>query len=128
MATTFDRDAAADRLEELLFGDSRVFCEDGSVGLGGEWAETFDDYDDFVRFCSDNGHDEDVVKSVLVRDYLFDVVIRNSPGVSEERLSHFLEEWEVAAIMGAGYRAAEAAASQSRDSLPPSLARAGDGA
>lgn len=118
MSETFDRDAAADRLEELLFGDSRVFCEDSTVGLQGEWAETFDDHDDFVRFCSDNGHDDDMVKSVLVRDYLFDVVIRNPPDVSATRLSHFLDAQEVAAIMAAGYQAGGAVASPSRDSLP----------
>lgn len=118
MADTFDHDAAADRLEELLFGDSRVFCEDSTVGLEGEWAETFNDHDDFVQFCRDNGHDDDMVRAVLVRDYLFDVVIRSSPDVSAQRLSHFLDAQEVAAIMEAGYRAGEAAASQSRDALP----------
>lgn len=102
MTTTFNSEAAADRLENMMFGDTRVFCGSGAPGWEGGDDEVFDDLDEFERYCADDGIDPYMVEWQNLRDYLYSVVMLNSVDVSEKMLSRFLETREVATILDAG--------------------------
>lgn len=102
MTTAFDREAAADRLHDLMFGDSRTLCLAGAAGWEGHDDEVFDDYADFERYCAFDRIDPDMVAVKHLRDYLFDVVRHNAPEVAEKVLSRFLWPQEVAAVIAAG--------------------------
>lgn len=102
MTTTFNHEAAADRLENMMFGDTRVFCGSGTPGWEGDDDEVFDDLEEFERYCADDGKDPDMVEWQNLRDYLYSVVMLNSVDVSEKVLSRFLENREVATILDAG--------------------------
>lgn len=102
MTATFNHEAAADRLENLMFGDTRVFCGSGSPGWEGDDDEVFDDLGDFERYCADDGKDPDMVEWQNLRDYLYSTVMRSTPDVSERELSRFLETREVSTVMAAG--------------------------
>ncbi len=102
MTTTFDCEAAADRLHDLMFGDRRILCLAGAAGWEGNDEEVFDDYEDFERYCVFDGIDPDMVAVKQLRDYLFDLVRFDDPCDSEQVLSRFLETREVATILDAG--------------------------
>lgn len=108
MTTAFDREAAADRLHDLMFGDRRILCLAGAAGWEGNDEEVFDDYEDFERYCVFDGIDidPDMVAVKQLRDYLFDLVRFDDPCDSEQVLSRFLEAREVSAVMAAGFSAA----------------------
>ena len=103
MTTTFNSEAAADRLDNLMFGDTRMLCRAGTAGWEGNDEQVFDDYEDFQRYCVDDGNDPDMVDVEQLRDYLCSMVMRSTPDVSERVLSRFLETREVAAVMAAGF-------------------------
>lgn len=105
MTTTFNHEAAADRLENMMFGDTRVFCGSGIPGWEGDDDEVFDDLEDFERYCAGDGKDPDMVEWQNLRDYLYSTVMRSTPDVSERVLSRFLETREVSAVMAAGLSA-----------------------
>lgn len=44
MTTNFSREAAADHLENLTFGDTRLLCRAGTAGWEGNEERVFDDY------------------------------------------------------------------------------------
>ena len=79
MNTTFNRKAAADCLDNLMFGDMRMLCRVGTAGWEGNDEQVFDDYEDFERYCVGDGNDPDMVDVEHLRDYLDNVVMLKSP-------------------------------------------------
>jgi hypothetical protein len=102
MTTNFSREAAADRLVNLMFGDTRMLCRAGTAGWEGNDEQVFDAYEDFERYCVDDGNDPDMVDVEQLRDYLCSLVMRSTPDVSERVLTRFLETREVSTVMAAG--------------------------
>ena len=118
MNTTFNREAAADCLENLMFGDTRVFCGTDAPGWEGDDDVVFDDLEDFERYCASDGKDPYMVEWQNLRDYLYNAVMLKSVDVSEKLLSCFLEMREVATVMAAG----RSASARSIEGLEASLA------
>ncbi|MBW8328688.1 MAG: hypothetical protein K0M48_05915 [Thiobacillus sp.] len=104
MTTNFSREAAADRLDNLTFGDTRLLCRAGTAGREGNEEQVFENYEDFERYCAADGNDPDMVDVEQLRNYLCSMVMRSTPDVSERVLSRFLEPREVAAVIAAGRR------------------------
>ena len=102
MTTTFNREAAADHLYNLMFSETRMLCRVGTAGWEGNDEQVFDDYEDFERYVRDDGNDPDMIDIEHLRDYLYSMVMRSTPAVSEKLLSRFLEPCEVATVIAAG--------------------------
>ena len=102
MTTTFNREAAADYLYNLMFSDTRMLCRAGTAGWEGNDEQAFDAYEDFERYVRDDGNDPDMIDIEHLRDYLYSMVMRSTPAVSEKLLSRFLEPCEVATVIAAG--------------------------